>query len=199
METTIAIRVKYLGVTKPTVYSGTLAEWSEYFDREILTEESLVSAAYSHFGRAQNIAIAKRYSQAILIQDKLEEIAQQEAELKIKEAERKEARRIARTEAFFDSLLHQDNVKVSLGTSTLINDVRLFQVVYDLTSTRCSFDDLIQLKEDTGLTIKFEVTRIHHEIDTVETNYSRGYDSYEYSDTVISSIDSEVIIDTYYY
>lgn len=199
METTIAIRVKYLGVTKPTVYSGTLAEWSEYFDREILTEESLVSAAYSHFGRTQNIAIAKRYSQAILIQDKLEEIAQQEAELKIKEAERKEARRIARTEAFFDSLLHQDNVKVSLGTSTLINDVRLFQVVYDLTSTRCSFDDLIQLKEDTGLTIKFEVTRIHHEIDTVETNYSRGYDSYEYSDTVISSIDSEVIIDTYYY
>ena len=199
METTIAIRVKYLGVTKPTVYSGTLAEWSEYFDREILTEESLVSAAYSHFGRTQNIAIAKRYSQAILIQDKLEEIAQQEAELKIKEAERKEARRIARTEAFFDSLLHQDNVKVSLGTSTLINDVRLFQVVYDLTSTRCSFDDLIQLKEDTGLTIKFEVTRIHHEIDTVATNYSRGYDSYEYSDTVISSIDSEVIIDTYYY
>ena len=90
-------------------------------------------------------------------------------------------------------------MKVSLGTSTLINDVRLFQVVYDLTSTRCSFDDLIQLKEDTGLTIKFEVTRIHHEIDTVETNYSRGYDSYETSDTVISSFDSEVIIETYYY
>ena len=187
METTIAIRVKYLGVTKPTVYAGTLAEWSEYFDREILTEESLVNAAYSHFGRVQNIAIAKRYSQAVLIQDKLEEIAQQEAE----------AKRIA--EAFFDSLLHQDNVKVSLGTSTFINDIRLFQVAYDLTSTRCSFDDLIQLKEDTGLTVKFEVTRIQHEIETVETNYSRDSNSYEYSDTVISSIDSEVIIDTYYY
>lgn len=76
METTIAIRVKYLGVTKPTVYAGTLAEWSEYFDREILTEETLVNAAYAHFGRVQNIAIAKRYTQAILIQDKLEEIAQ---------------------------------------------------------------------------------------------------------------------------
>lgn len=199
METTIAIRVKYLGVTKPTVYVGTLSEWSEYFDREILTEESLVSAAYSHFGRVQNIAIAKRYSQAVLIQDKLEEIAQQEAEAKRIAAVRKEQRRIARTEAFFDSLLHQDNVKVSLGTSTLINDVRLFQVVYDLTSTRCSFDDLIQLKEDTGLTVKFEVTRVQHEIDTVETNYSRGYDSYETSDTVISSLDSEVIIETYYY
>ena len=84
METTIAIRVKYLGVTKPTVYAGTLSEWSEYFDREILTEESLVSAAYSHFGRVQNIAIAKRYSQAVLIQDKLEEIAQQEAETNCK-------------------------------------------------------------------------------------------------------------------
>lgn len=196
---TIAIRVKYLGVTKPTVYAGTLAEWSEYFDREILTEESLVNAAYSHFGRVQNIAIAKRYSQAILIQDKLEEIAQKEAELKIKEAERKEARRIARTEAFFDSLLHQDNVKVSLGTSTLINDIRLFQVVYDLTSTRCSFDDLMQLKEDTGLTVKFEVTRVQHEIETVETNHGKAYDGYEFSDTVISSIDSEIIIDTYYY
>ena len=191
METTIAIRVKYLGVTKPTVYSGTLAE--------ILTEESLVSAAYSHFGRVQNIAIAKRYSQAILIQDKLEEIAQQEAELKIKEAERKEARRIARTEAFFDSLLLQENVKVSLGTSTLINDIRLFQVAYDLTSTRCSFEDLMQLKEDTGLTVKFEVVRIQHEIETVETNHGKAYDGYEFSDTVISSIDSEVIIDTYYY
>lgn len=199
METTIAIRVKYLGVTKPTVYAGTLAEWSEYFDREILTEETLVNAAYAHFGRVQNIAIAKRYTQAILIQDKLEEIAQKEAELKIKEAERKEARRIARTEAFFDSLLHQDNVKVSLGTSILINDIRLFQIVYDLTSTRCSFEDLMQLKEDTGLTVKFEVTRIQHETETVETNYSRGYDSYEYSDTVISSIDSEIIIETYYY
>lgn len=104
-----------------------------------------------------------------------------------------------RAEAFFDSLLHQDNVKVSLGTSTLINDIRLFQVVYDLTSTRCSFDDLMQLKADTGLTVKFEVARIQHEIDTVETNYSRGYDSYETSDTVISSLDSEVIIETYYY
>lgn len=199
METTIAIRVKYLGVTKPTVYAGTLAEWSEYFDREILTEDLLVSAAYSHFGRVQNIAIAKRYSQAVLIQDKLEEIAQQEAEAKRIAAIRKEQRRIARTETFFDSLLHQDNVKVSLGTSTLINDIRLFQVAYDLTSTRCSFDDLMKLKEETGLTVKFEVTRVQHEIDTVETNYSRGYDSYEYSDTVISSIDSEVIIESYYY
>lgn len=199
METTIAIRVKYLGVTKPTVYAGTLAEWSGYFDREILTEETLVNAAYAHFGRVQNIAIAKRYSQAILIQDKLEEIAQQEAELKIKEAERKEARRIARTEAFFDSLLLQENVKVSLGTSTLINDIRLFQVAYDLTSTRCSFDDLIQLKEDTGLTVKFEITRIQHEIETVETNHGKAYDGYEFSDTVISDIESEIIIDTYYY
>lgn len=196
---TIAIRVKYLGVTKSTVYAGTLAEWSEYFDREILTEESLISAAYSHFGRVQNIAIAKRYSQAILIKDKLEEIAQQEAEAKRIAANRKVQRRIARTEAFFDSLLHQDNVKVSLGTSTLINDIRLFQVIYDLTSTRCSFEDLMQLKEDTGLTVKFEVTRIQHETETVETNYSRGYDSYETSDTVISSLDSEVIIETYYY
>ena len=138
-------------------------------------------------------------TQAILIQDKLEEIAQQEAEAKRIVAIRKEKRRIARTEAFFDSLLHQDNVKVSLGTSTLINDIRLFQVAYDLTSTRCSFEDLMQLKEDTGLTVKFEVTRIQHETETVETNYSRGYDSYEYSDTVISSIDSEIIIETYYY
>ena len=199
METTIAIRVKYLGVTKPTVYAGTLAEWSEYFDREILTEETLVNAAYAHFGRVQNIAIAKRYSQAILIQDKLEEIAQQEAEAKRIAAIRKEQRRIARTEAFFDSLLHQDNVKVSLGTSTLINDVRLFQVVYDLTSTRCSFEDLMQLKEDTGLTVKFELTRVQHEMETIETNHLRASDGYEFSDTAISSIDSEIIIETYYY
>lgn len=199
METTIAIRVKYLGVTKPTVYAGTLAEWSEYFDREILTEESLVSAAYSHFGRVQNIAIAKRYTQAILIQDKLEEIAQQEAEAKRIAAIQKEQRRIARTEAFFDSLLHQDNVKVSLGTSILINDIRLFQIVYDLTSTRCSFDDLMKLKEDTGLTVKFEVIRVQNETETVETNHGAAYDGYEFSDTVISSLDSEIIIDTYYY
>lgn len=196
---TIAIRVKYLGVTKPTVYAGTLAEWSEYFDREILTEETLVNAAHAHFGRVQNIAIAKRYNQAILIQDKLEEIAQQEAEAKRIAAIRKEQRRIARTEAFFDSLLYQDNVKVSLGTSTLINDIRLFQVAYDLTSTRCSFEDLMQLKEDTGLTVKFEVVRIQHEIETVETNHGKAYDGYEFSDTVISSIDSEIIIETYYY
>ena len=199
METTIAIRVKYLGVTKPTVYAGTLAEWSEYFGKEILTDEALVSAAYAHFGRVQNIAIAKRYTQAILIQDKLEEIALQEAEAKRIAAIQKEQRRIARTEAFFDSLLHQDNVKVSLGTSILINDIRLFQIVYDLTSTRCSFDDLMKLKEDTGLTVKFEVTRILHEMETVETNYGRGSDSYEWSDTVISDIESEIIIDTYYY
>lgn len=196
---TIAIRVKYLGVTKPTIYAGTLAEWSEYFDREILTEETLVNAAYAHFGRVQNITIAKRYNQAILIQDKLEEIAQQEAEAKRIAAIRKEQRRIARTEAFFDSLLHQDNVKVSLGTSTLINDIRLFQVVYDLTSTRCSFEDLMQLKEDTGLTVKFEVIRVQNETETVETNHGTAYDGYEFSDTVISSIDSEIIIDTYYY
>lgn len=33
----------------------------------------------------------------------------------------------------------------------------------------------------------------------VETNYGRGSDSYEWSDTVISDIESEIIIDTYYY
>lgn len=199
METTIAIRVKYLGVTKPTVYAGTLTEWSEYFDREILTEESLVNAAYSHFGRVQNIAIAKRYSQAVLIQDKLEEIAQQEAEAKRIAAIRKEQRRIARTRAFFNSLLWQDNVKVSLGKVTLINDIRLFQVVYDLASTRYSFVDLMKLKEDTGLTVKFEVIRVQNETETVETNHGAAYDGYEFSDTVISSLDSEIIIDTYYY
>lgn len=196
---TIAIRVKYLGVTKPTVYAGTLTEWSEYFDREILTEESLVNAAYSHFGRVQNIAIAKRYSQAVLIQDKLEEIAQQEAEAKRIAVIRKEARRIARTRAFFNSLLWQDNVKVSLGKVTLINDIRLFQVVYDLASTRYSFVDLMKLKEETGLTVKFEVIRVQNETETVETNHSSAYDGYEFSDTVISSLDSEIIIDTYYY
>ena len=46
---------------------------------------------------------------------------------------------------------------------------------------------------------KFEVTRILHEMETVETNYGRGSDSYEWSDTVISDIESEIIIETYYY
>ena len=129
----------------------------------------------------------------------LKKIAQKEAELKIKEAERKEAHRIARTRAFFNSLLWQDNVKVSLGKVTLINDIRLFQVVYDLASTRYSFVDLMKLKEDTGLTVKFEVIRVQNKTETVETNYGEAYDGYEFSDTVISSIDSEIIIDTYYY
>ena len=115
--------------------------------------------------------IAKRVTKGttiVYVKDELEKIAQKEAELKIKEAERKEAHRIARTRAFFNSLLWQDNVKVSLGKVTLINDIRLFQVVYDLASTRYSFVDLMKLKEDTGLTVKFEVIRVKNETETVE-------------------------------
>lgn len=183
------------------IFTGTIKEFNSYLKASTTTEDEVLHEMMKAFP-GSTFEIAKRIpknSTVIYVKDELEKIAQKEAELKIKEEERKEARRIARTEAFFDSLLHQDNVKVSLGTSTLINDIRLFQVVYDLTSTRCSFEDLMQLKEDTGLTVKFEAVRIQHETETVETNYSRGYDSYETSDTVISSIDSEVIIDTYYY
>lgn len=195
----LSIREVKYGTRK--IFTGTIEEFNSYLKTSTKTEEEVLHEMKNAFP-GSTFEIAKRVTKGttiVYVKDELEKIAQKEAELKIKEAERKEARRIARTEAFFDSLLHQDNVKVSLGTSTLINDVRLFQVVYDLTSTRCSFDDLIQLKEDTGLTVKFEATRVQHEIDTVETNYSRGYDSYETSDTVISSLDSEVIIETYYY
>lgn len=195
----LSIREVKYGTRK--IITGTIEEFNSYLKASTTTEDEVLHEMMKAFPRS-TFEIAKRIpknSTVIYVKDELEKIAQKEAELKIKEEERKEALRIARTEAFFDSLLHQDNVKVSLGTSTLINDIRLFQVVYDLTSTRCSFEDLMQLKEDTGLTVKFEVARIQHETETVETNYSRGYDSYETSDTVISSIDSEVIIDTYYY
>lgn len=183
------------------IFAGTIEEFNSYLKASTKTEEEVLHEMMKAFP-GSTFEIAKRItkgSTVIFVKDELEKIAQKEAELKIKESERKEARRIARTEAFFDSLLHQDNVKVSLGTSTLINDIRLFQVAYDLTSTRCSFEDLMQLKEDTGLTIKFEVIRVQNETETVETNHCEAYDGYEASDTVISSIDSEVIIDTYYY
>lgn len=183
------------------IFTGTIEEFNSYLKALTKTEEEVLHEMMKAFP-GSTFEIAKRVTKGttiVYVKDELEKIAQKEAELKIKEAERKEAHRIARTRAFFNSLLWQDNVKVSLGKVTLINDIRLFQVVYDLASTRYSFVDLMKLKEDTGLTVKFEVTRIQHETETVETNYSRGYDSYEYSDTVISSIDSEIIIETYYY
>ena len=183
------------------IITGSIEEFNSYLKVTTTTEDEVLHEMMKAFPRS-TFKIAKRItkgSTVIFVKDELEKIAEKEKALKLQQEQEKEARRIARIEAFFATLLHQDNVKVSLGTATLINDIRLFQVAYDLTSTRCSFDDLMKLKEDTGLTVKFEVTRIQHEIDTVETNYSRGFDSYEHSDTVISSIDSEVIIDTYYY
>lgn len=183
------------------IFTGTIEEFNSYLKASTKTEEEMLHELMKAFP-GSTFEIAKRITKGsivIYVKDELEKIAQKEAELKIKEAERKEARRIARTEAFFDSLLHQDNVKVSLGTSTLINDIRLFQVVYDLASTRYSFVDLMKLKEDTGLTVKFEVIRVQNETETVETNHGAAYDGYEFSDTVISSLDSEIIIDTYYY
>ena len=195
----LSIREVKYGTRK--IITGTIEEFNSYLKVTTTTEDEVLREMMKAFP-GSTFEIAKRVTKGttiVYVKDELEKIAQKEAELKIKEAERKEARRIARTRAFFNSLLWQDNVKVSLGKVTLINDIRLFQVVYDLASTRYSFVDLMKLKEDTGLTVKFEVTRIQHETETVETNYSRGYDSYETSDTVISSLDSEVIIETYYY
>ena len=183
------------------IFAGTIEEFNSYLKASTKTEEEVLHEMMKAFP-GSTFEIAKRITKGsivIYVKDELEKIAQKEAELKIKEAERKETRRIARTEAFFDSLLYQDNVKVSLGTSTLINDIRLFQVAYDLTSTRCSFEDLMKLKEETGLTVKFEVIRVQNETETVETNHGEAYDGYEFSDTVISDIESEIIIDTYYY
>ena len=183
------------------IITGTIEKFNSYLKVAATNEDEVLCEMRKAFPRS-TFEFAKRITKGtkiVYVKDELEKIAQKEAELKIKEAERKEARRVARIKAFFNSLLYQDNVKISLGTVTLINDIRLFQVAYDLTSTRCSFDDLMKLKEDTGLTVKFEVTRILHEMETVETNHGKAYDGYEFSDTVISSIDSEIIIETYYY
>ena len=183
------------------IFAGTIEEFNSYLKASTKTEDEVLHEMMKAFP-GSTFEIAKRVTKGttiVYVKDELEKIAQKEAELKIKEAERKEARRIARTRAFFNSLLWQDNVKVSLGKVTLINDIRLFQVVYDLASTRYSFVDLMKLKEDTGLTVKFEVIRVQNETETVETNHGTAYDGYEFSDTVISDIESEIIIDTYYY
>lgn len=195
----LSIREVKYGTRK--IFTGTIEEFSSFLKVKITTKEEVLHEMMKAFP-GSTFEIAKRVTKGttiVYVKDELEKIAQKEAELKIKEAERKEAHRIARTRAFFNSLLWQDNVKVSLGKVTLINDIRLFQVVYDLASTRYSFVDLMKLKEDTGLTVKFEVIRVQNETETVETNYGEAYDGYEFSDTVISSIDSEIIIDTYYY
>lgn len=183
------------------IITGTIEKFNSYLKVAATNEDEVLCEMRKAFPRS-TFEFAKRITKGtkiVYVKDELEKIAQKEAELKAQEAERKEARRVARIKAFFNSLLYQDNVKISLGTVTLINDIRLFQVAYDLTSTRCSFDDLMKLKEDTGLTVKFEVTRILHKMETVETNHGKAYDGYEFSDTVISSIDSEIIIETYYY
>lgn len=195
----LSIREVKYGTRK--IITGTIEEFNSYLKVTTKTEDEVLHEMMKAFP-GSTFEIAKRVTKGttiVYVKDELEKIAQKEAELKIKEAERKEARRIARTRAFFNSLLWQDNVKVSLGKVTLINDIRLFQVVYDLASTRYSFVDLMKLKEETGLTVKFEVIRVQNETETVETNHSSAYDGYEFSDTVISSLDSEIIIDTYYY
>lgn len=183
------------------IFTGTIEEFNSYLKASTKTEDEVLHEMMKAFP-GSTFEIAKRVTKGttiVYVKDELEKISQKEAELKIKEEERKEARRIARTRAFFNSLLWQDNVKVSLGKVTLINDIRLFQVIYDLASTRYSFVDLMKLKEETGLTVKFEVIRVQNETETVETNHGEAYDGYEFSDTVISSLDSEIIIDTYYY
>lgn len=183
------------------IYTGELQEFNSYFNMNASTEEELLLSLNSRSKETKFESVKRltKNSQMIYLSEELEKIAKKELEKKAQEMKEKEERDKRRREAFFSNLLVQDNVKVSLGTATLINNVRLFQVAYDLTSTRCSFDDLMQLKEDTGLIVKFEVTRIHHEMETVETNYGRGSDSHEWSDTVISDIESEIIIETYYY
>lgn len=195
----LSIREVKYGTRK--IITGTIEEFNSYLKVSTKNEDEVLREMMKAFP-GSTFEIAKRVTKGttiVYVKDELEKIAQKEAELKIKEAERKEAHRIARTRAFFNSLLWQDNVKVSLGKVTLINDIRLFQVVYDLASTRYSFVDLMKLKEDTGLTVKFEVIRVQNETETVETNHGAAYDGYEFSDTVISSLDSEIIIDTYYY
>lgn len=195
----LSIREVKYGTRK--IITGTIEEFNSYLKVSTTTEDEVLREMMKAFP-GSTFEIAKRVTKGttiVYVKDELEKIAKKEAELKVKEAERKETHRIARTRAFFNSLLWQDNVKVSLGKVTLINDIRLFQVVYDLASTRYSFVDLMKLKEDTGLTVKFEVIRVQNETETVETNHGAAYDGYEFSDTVISSLDSEIIIDTYYY
>ena len=113
------------------IFTGTIEEFNLYLKASTKTEEEVLHEMMKAFP-GSTFEIAKRVTKGttiVYVKDELEKIAQKEAELKIKEAERKEAHRIARTRAFFNSLLWQDNVKVSLGKVTLINDIRLFQVL----------------------------------------------------------------------
>ena len=68
----IAIRVKFFGVNKSTIYSGTLNEWKEYFENKNLNKDLMINAAYAHFGRVQKITIAKKFNKFINIKDELE-------------------------------------------------------------------------------------------------------------------------------
>ena len=95
------------------IFTGTIEEFNSYLKASTTTKDEVLHEMMKAFPRS-TFEIAKRIpknSTVIYVKDELEKIAQKEAELKIKEEERKEARRIARTEAFFDSLLHQDNVQ----------------------------------------------------------------------------------------
>ena len=109
----LSIREVKYGTRK--IFTGTIEEFNSYLKTSTKTEEEVLHEMKNAFP-GSTFEIAKRVTKGttiVYVKDELEKIAQKEAELKIKEAERKEARRIARTEAFFDSLLHQDNVKVS--------------------------------------------------------------------------------------
>ena len=111
----LSIREVKYGTRK--IITGTIEEFNSYlkvYDYNWRWSASWNDEAFP----GSTFEIAKRVTKGttiVYVKDELEKIAQKEAELKIKETERKEARRIARTRAFFNSLLRQDNVKVSLG------------------------------------------------------------------------------------
>ena len=107
----LSIREVKYGTRK--IFTGTIEEFSSFLKVKITTKEEVLHEMMKAFP-GSTFEIAKRVTKGttiVYVKDELEKIAQKEAELKIKEAERKEARRIARTEAFFDSLLLQDNVQ----------------------------------------------------------------------------------------
>lgn len=54
----------------------------------------------------------------------------------------------------------EENKKYTVNDLDYTFIIRAEEEEYESTSTRCSFEDLMQLKEDTGLTVKFEVIRI---------------------------------------
>lgn len=190
---TITIRAYYWN-KETQIYTGTIEEWKEYLNREVLTVEDVIKGFKYKVSGIDKVKPALRYKkdEAKSLEPFIKEIrAEKERKEKELQEKRLEEQRISHLN-YVESLLLESPI-IQLGKSTKIAGKDFFKVEFELEDDQTVTREMLDsMKEETGLSVRIRVAKIKHEFEYANVDpIADGYGGYDFTE-VIQDVQSHI-------